>query len=117
MNTYRAQRGETVRFLLHTPLETDISGFAATCEMRSWGGTMRKLDTDAAPAATLAVTSFAGDADRGPGWYFTLSDTVCEALEPGRYILDARIDLSNGETTITDPWVLDLAQHVTEPAA
>lgn len=117
MQTYTAQRGETCRFLLHSPLDTDLTGYSVTCQMRRHNSTFRKLDLAAEPAAELAVTSFAGDSERGPGWYLTLSDSACEALALGRYALDARIAVPGGDTVITDPWVLEIVNHVTEPPA
>jgi len=116
MRTYSAQRGETCRFLLHTPVDTDIAGWDVSCQMRR-AEQLRRGAQGLDPDATLAVTAFAGDDDRGPGWYFTLSAAVSAALSAGRYKLDARVTLSNAEIVFSDTWALELLQPVTEPTA
>lgn len=115
MRTYTAQRGEAVQFLLYTPLDTDITGWSVACQMRREEVLRRGIEGLEA-AATLAVTSFAGDETRGPGWYFTLASAISEGLRPDLYQLDARVTLPNAEIAQTDPWALRIINRVTEPS-
>lgn len=112
MRTYTAKVGETCRFLLATSLGTDITGWDALCQMRSATTVLAGVDEE--PDAELAITDFAGDADYGPGWYFTLSAAVSAALTAGRYRIDARITLDNAEIVYSNTWALLLEQPITE---
>lgn len=113
MVTYTGRRGETLSFVISTPLGTDLTGWDATCQMRPHKARKRVIDPDEELSAELAVSSFAGDDDYGPGWYFTLTEEVSLDLALGTYILDARIVPPGGEAEYSDYWLLRLIEPVT----
>ena len=116
MQNYTAQRGETRRWVLYAPLGTDLTDWSASCRARQFDLQRRAIASGATVAAELSVSTFAGDSERGPGWYLTLSAAACEALAVGVYQIDARIVLPGGEVAITDAWLLFVREPATEAA-
>lgn len=90
--------------------------FTATCTAaihRLPGGrTSNTPDPDV--TTTYTVTTFAGNATYGPGFYLTLQDTVTSGLEPGVYWAQATIIYTAPSvwTQKTDPWLLEIQDAV-----
>lgn len=73
---------------------------------------------DVAEFTAVAVDHVdADDNTSGPGWHLTLSATQTAALTPGGvYFTDARVTLSGGSVSVTEPVQLTAEERVTEPA-
>lgn len=117
LTTYAVQRGEDATFVLYAPLATDLTGWGATAKLRKLAVGAHRLDPSAAVAATFDVTSFAGDAERGPGWNLKLTDTVSDGLDPGRYLADARITTAGGDAYTTRSWIVEIKEPATRAPA
>lgn len=110
--TYQVRRGGTYRFVLASPLGTSLT---ATCQ-----GDLRELDAgeneiDGSPtvAASFTVTDFAGDAERGPGFYLTLTSAATLSLEKGkRYLADAIVTIS-AEDYVQRSWIIEVLEPAT----
>lgn len=112
---YTIRRGADYSFVLASALTEDTSGYTCAAKIKRLPGGRNSYTPSSTIAATYTVTEFAGDDDRGPGWYLTLTDTQTLALTPGTYMADALIE--NGATDyITASWVLEVVETVTQPS-
>jgi hypothetical protein len=116
MKIYQLRRRGTCRFVLASPLDTSLS---ATCRgaLRKLEAGKTELDPDAAVAAAFTIEDFAGDDERGPGFYLLLSADDTAALEAGaRYLADA-IYTTGGEDYVAGSWIVEVIEPATVAAA
>lgn len=108
-------QGERHKVLLYSPLS---SSYTATCV-----ADLRKLPagrTSYNPADTVAdsytVTTFAGDATYGPGFYFTLTGAETELLDPGVYVAEPLITYTAPSTWEDKPlsWLVEIQESITD---
>lgn len=112
---YRIRRRGTAQFVLASPLSTSLS---ATCrgDLRKLEPGRTEVDPDEPVAVSFTVTDFAGDAERGPGFYLTLSDSDTDSLEAGaRYLADAIYTIS-GNDYVAGSWIIEVLEPATVAA-
>lgn len=110
--TYTIRRRGTYSFVLATPLDTSLS---ATCrgDLRRLDDGEYEVDPDTSVAASFTVSDFAGDAERGPGFYLTLDETDTAALVAGaRYLADAIVTIS-GNDYVQASWIIEVLEPAT----
>lgn len=110
---YTIRRGADYEFVLASEVGDDITGYTCTAKAKRLPGGVNSYTPASAVAATFAVMSFAGDTDRGPGWYLSLTDVQTLALDPGIYMADALLE-NGANDYITKSWVLEVVETVTQ---
>lgn len=109
---YEVQRGETHRVRIASPL---ASTFTATCTatLHSLPGGLNSSLPSSASAATYTVTTFAGDADYGPGFDFVLAAVTTAALDAGTYICSPLISYTAPEVFVDAPlaWIVQIKAY------
>jgi hypothetical protein len=106
------RRGMDYTFVLASALGEVTAGYTCTSDIKSLPGGVNSYSPSADVILSYAVTTFPGDSTRGPGWYLTLTDEDTLDLAPGTYMADARV--TDGTVTITESWVLQVVQTVTQ---
>jgi hypothetical protein len=111
MTPYIFQRGETISLALDAlsgdPLS--VSGISAAMKAVAPGRTSVTADTPVAAAFAIAARLAAGDIPAG--WTLTIPAIISQALTPGSYIADARIEIAGG-VVITESVALRIKQSV-----
>ena len=102
--TYEVDRGETARFCVSFPLGTVLTNYACVGGMRALVPGEREPREDA-ESVDFTVTSFAGDAEFGPGFYLTLSPTASLATTQAHYKATARITAPGGDVSMANWFV------------
>jgi hypothetical protein len=111
MAPFEFARGETISLALDA-VEGDpasVSAVAARLKPVGAGGTV--VAAGAAVAASFAVTSRAAAGDDPAGWTLTIGAAESQALKPGLYRADARIEIGSG-VVITDAISLRIVEPV-----
>lgn len=111
---YTIRRGADYEFVIASEVGDDITGYTCEAKIKRLPGGINSYAPSSAVAETYTVTDFPGDADRGPGWYLSLTDTQTLDLDPGVYMADALIENASDQY-ITAPWVLQVVETVTQP--
>lgn len=117
-DAYTYIRGETFSFILEFE-EGDETGFDtanAVCQMKLAVNGRYAPDSSVPATLTLATSFIAASGEDKARWSFTATDEQTAQLEPGVYILDAHLPLTNGGVEKTDPILLVVSQNVSDPA-
>lgn len=110
---FTVRRGGTRRFTLRVRLGETIDGMECSGALKELEPGRNDVDQDTEVAVAFEIEDFAGDSERGPGWFLLLSATATAQLEAGkRYLADARV-VADGEPYISRSWII----IVTQPAS
>ncbi len=109
---YTIRRGADYSFVLASEVGDDITGYTCSADIRRLPGGLNSYTPSDTVAESFNVSSFAGDATRGPGWYLSLTDTDTLGLEAGTYMADALLEVGSAQY-ITASWVLQVVDTVT----
>ena len=115
MNRYTVQRGETKRWLLWDEPGADLTGVSVEAVLRPFDRRRGGVQPGDAVAAALTPAPFAGEGERGPGFYLTLAAADSEALDLGLYQADARVTLAGNEIAISEAWHIEVVEPATRP--
>lgn len=110
---YTIRRGADYSFVLASEVGDDTTGYTCSADIKRLPGGINSYTPASTVEDSFAVTSFAGDSDRGPGWTLSLTDTQTLALSPGTYMADALLTYSDSQY-ITRSWVLQVVDTVTQ---
>lgn len=92
------------------------SSFTATASAKLRKTIGRSQDEmEASTAATLSVASYAGDAEYGDGFTFSLSAAQTAALAPGLYRVNAKFDYTAPTALVdkTEHWLIEVRESAT----
>lgn len=93
--------------VLSAGLTDDINGYTCMARIYRLPGGRTSYTPDDEVSATAAVTTFAGDETRGPGWHISLASDQTDALDPGVYLARVLISLAGNAVASTD-WLLEV---------
>lgn len=103
---YQFQQGQTIALgLRSTEPTTGVSAITAA---------MKPADDNRVPASTVpTVGSFTIDPlTVGYGWSLRMSGNDTQGLEPGLYVVSARIEFDSGDVYKTEPIFLTISRAV-----
>ena len=103
------QRGET----LVLPLFPRLPGESIRAALKPAGAGFSVPPATVAEAAVFAVAET--EIDGQSAWTLTLSSASSETLPVGNYVMDARIQLADGQVQITNPVKIVIEERVTGP--
>lgn len=110
-------RGSSFTFGLQvrSGVVTGTEGFRAVA--KQVGGLGHQPPGDAAPELVVFSAVFAPAVGKIPArWILSATAAQGEALTPGYYVADARIDMGSGVILQVDPCFILLRERVTEPS-
>lgn len=112
---FTVAQGETHKVLLYSPLSSSYTA-TATADLRKLPGGRTNYNPADTVADSYTVTTFAGDSDYGPGFYFALTGTETAALETGVYIAEPRVSYTSPVTWVDKPlsWILEIRESITD---
>ncbi len=111
MTPYIFQRGETISLALDALSGDPLAVSNISAAMKAVAPGRTSAAADAPVAAAFAITPRTASGDIPAGWTLTIAATVSQALTPGSYVADARIEIAGG-VVITESIALRIKQSV-----
>jgi hypothetical protein len=111
MTPYIFQRGETISLALDALSGNPLTVSSISAAMKAVAPGRTSVTADAPVAAVFAITARGAFGDIPAGWTLTIPALVSQALKPGSYVADARLEVAGG-IVITESIALRIKQSV-----